>query len=62
MIENQVSFQNFITCDLEVSKSFSHDLNLQECCISDVIFKFRNLATMLLNAFEKFQETPGVLV
>ena len=37
-------------------------LNLLECCISHVIFEFRNPATMIFNSFEKFLETPGVLV
>ena len=43
-------------------KSSSRDLKRPENCISHVIFEFRNLATMLFNSFEKFLETPGVLL
>ena len=43
-------------------KLFSRDLNLLECCISHIIFEFRNLATMLFSSLGKFPEIPlGVL-
>ena len=41
-------------------RSFSLDQNLPECCISRVIFEFRNLAKMLLNSSEKLLETPSL--
>ena len=49
---------------LKISKQklFSRDLNLLECCISHVIFEFRNLAAILFSSLKKFLEIPGVHV
>ena len=56
--------------EVEEYSSFKSFAKITACCcylkISNwiflVIFEFRNLASMLFNFFEKFLETPGVVV